>query len=201
MTYQHRLNNTTSELREWLPRFQAELVEDFHTPDGTRRPSIYQYAYQQAVCGMDNLYADEKVILPYAGENDYYFTPEEYLAHLWENDPDKVKKLARQDYPGFHFKKGIPHLDDVDDFYALIASSNSEVTVTGMTRRHALQESHLHLTRKAADHALAMAPYRHPEGARSYSDSTHHAPDLEKLLELIYALDLDKSTLVFKEGI
>lgn len=66
-----------------------------------------------------------------------------------------------------------------------------------MSKHREPDENLVFLTRKAADEELRRRP-QHGRNATSYSNNVWHSPDLENLIVLLCALDLDKSVLRFK---
>lgn len=194
----HRSDFTTEELAQWLPKFQAELVEDFHTSDGTCRPSVYQFHYDNYVIGLEEDFAEKQIIIDDDGQT---HDLQDFLNDLWNDDPDEILQAIESDrFTGIRVKDGQAIVGDEYDFAEWVKTNQKHVSVYGAALYHAVQPDHLHFTRKAAERDLRENPWRHPEGAQILSDYFRRSPDLQRLLELVYALDLEKSTLVFKES-
>lgn len=95
----------------------------------------------------------------------------------------------------YYLGTDISALDD-DELEELV-ERETDLFVCRMSRHREPDEDLVFLTRKAADRELQYRPRRW-ENACSYSNYVWHSPDLENLIVLLCALDLDKSVLRFK---
>lgn len=198
----HKPTHTIEELTTWLPTFQAELRADIHTSDGTRRPSYYTFRYMDIITGSNAEYYDEYVLLNADEPYDYY-TPRQAAKALIDNDYDLAHKLAEHNEAGLSIINGEPMLADVEEFIDWANTPEIDQwqgwSITGAQTVPNFERSYIFLTRQSAQRELDRAPWRHHNTARAWSDSLHNCPDIERLCELIYALDLENSTLVFTQ--
>lgn len=193
----HRSDFTTEELTQWLPKFQAELTEEFHTPDSARCTSVYQFRYDRYIITPNEDSVETYVVMNKGGK---VRGLQDFLNDLWDDDPESIRQaIENDDYTGITIENGQATVTDEYDFAEWVKTNQKRVSVYGAMLRTSIQSGYLHLTRKAAERDLRENPQNHPDDAQVMPDYFQDSPDLQRLLELVYALDLEKSTLVFKE--
>lgn len=196
----HRLIHSVEDLRAWLPVFQSELVEDFRADDDTRAPRYYTLRYSEKTYGIKDEYAHGYDVFVPEDEDFSAFAIEEYAQSIIDDDPDLALELAEDNEAGFIVLNGEVRLADADDFAYWIADTEGEYghSLSAFRTRDVDASNVVHLTRKAANADIKHSLKILASIGRSYAHHTSECPDLERLLELVYALDLEKSTLVFK---
>lgn len=197
----YRPLHTVEEILAWLPTFQTEVERDFNTDDDTRRPCYYTLDYQETTYGWDKDHAEDYgVYNAYTAEIE---SLERTAQEIINTDPDTARALAQNNEAGFMLLNGDTILADREDFIDWLEEGDNRTTYTVLGARSSRSsvDSVIHLTRKAAHADITRARANFYNNVHTYAHHTHWSPDLEKLLELIYTIDLDKSTLVFKEGL